>query len=89
MTKGGRSLIPPSWPKRTRSSGVRPSPTGSSAGTVMEADILAKIETRQKARADRDFKRADEIRDELLEAGIVLEDTKDGVRWKRTGPPKS
>ena len=61
----------------------------SGAGTVIEAEILAKIEARQKARADRDFKRADAIRDELLEAGIVLEDTKDGVRWKKAGPPKA
>ncbi len=81
--------------------GVRPSPVVSEsgkigaaadlsgAGTVMEADILAKIEARQKARTGRDFKRADAIRDELLEAGIVLEDTKDGVRWKKAGPPKA
>ncbi|MBP1769396.1 MAG: cysteinyl-tRNA synthetase, partial [Candidatus Aminicenantes bacterium] len=55
----------------------------------LEAEILNKIEARQKARAARDFKRADGIRDELLEAGIVLEDTKDGVRWKKAGPPKS
>ena len=59
------------------------------AGTKLEAEIRAKIEARQKARADRDFNRADGIRDELLESGIVLEDTKDGVRWKKAGPPKS
>jgi cysteinyl-tRNA synthetase len=41
-----------------------------------------KIERREKARADRNFKLADQIRDELLKKGIVLEDTKDGVRWK-------
>ena len=34
-------------------------------------------------RKDRNFKRADEIRDELKDRGIVLEDAKDGVKWKR------
>ena len=55
---------------------------------ALEAWIREKIETRQKARAGKDFQRADEIRRELLEAGIVLEDTKDGVRWKKAGPAK-
>ena len=35
------------------------------------------------ARKARDFKRADEIRDELLAQGIILEDTREGVKWKR------
>ena len=55
---------------------------------VLEARLSALIEARQKARADRNFRLADEIRGELLAAGIVLEDTKDGVRWKRVGPAK-
>ncbi|MCX6573511.1 MAG: cysteine--tRNA ligase [Candidatus Aminicenantes bacterium] len=59
------------------------------SGGGAEADIEKKIDARQKARADKDFKRADEIRQELLQAGIVLEDTKEGIRWKRVGPPKS
>jgi cysteinyl-tRNA synthetase len=50
---------------------------------------MNKVNEREAARNARDFKRADEIRDELLKAGIVLEDTKDGVRWKKTGPPKA
>lgn len=46
-------------------------------------DIEALIEEREQARKNRDFARADEIRDELLDQGIVLEDTRQGVRWKR------
>ena len=41
------------------------------------------IEERTQAKKDKNFARADEIRDELLAKGIVLEDTRDGVRWKR------
>jgi cysteinyl-tRNA synthetase len=64
--------------------------TGGAAGSpdVLEERYRALIEARQKARAAKDFKRADEIRKELLDAGIVLEDTKDGVRWKTTGPAR-
>ena len=50
---------------------------------LLDADIEALIEERQMARKNRDFARADEIRNELLEKGIVLEDTREGVRWKR------
>jgi cysteinyl-tRNA synthetase len=47
-------------------------------------ELLAKVRAREDARKIRDFRRADELRQELLEAGVVLEDTKDGVRWKIT-----
>ena len=47
------------------------------------SDIEALIEERQTARKAKDFKRADEIRNELLEKGIILEDTREGVKWKR------
>ncbi len=48
-----------------------------------EAWILERIEARKQARKARDFKAADAIRDELVGKGIVLEDTPQGVRWKR------
>ena len=50
---------------------------------MLDAEIEALIEERQAARRDRNFARSDEIRDLLAERGIILEDTKDGVRWKR------
>ncbi len=50
---------------------------------ILESDIEALIGERQAARKARDFKRADEIRDELLSRGIILEDTREGVKWKR------
>ena len=49
----------------------------------LEAEIEDLIEQRQAARANRDFARADEIRDQLLAQGIVLEDTREGVKWKK------
>jgi cysteinyl-tRNA synthetase len=50
---------------------------------LLDEEIQALIDERQEARHRRDFARADQIRDELAERGIVLEDTKDGVRWKK------
>ena len=50
---------------------------------LLPDEILKKIEEREKARKNKDFESADRIRGELLALGIVLEDTKDGVRWKR------
>ncbi|MFH1743617.1 MAG: cysteine--tRNA ligase [bacterium] len=49
----------------------------------LDAEIDALIAQRQEARKNRDFNTADAIRDQLAERGIVLEDTRDGVRWKR------
>jgi cysteinyl-tRNA synthetase len=56
---------------------------GAPAEEMLDADIEALIEERQEVRRNRNFARSDEIRDLLAERGIVLEDTKDGVRWKR------
>ena len=50
---------------------------------MLDADIEALIEERQAARKAKNFARADEIRNELLSKGIVLEDTREGVKWKR------
>ena len=50
---------------------------------LLDADIEALIAERQAARKERNFARADEIRNELLEKGIILEDTREGVKWKR------
>ena len=50
---------------------------------ILDSDIEALIAERQAARKEKNFKRADEIRDELLAKGIVLEDTREGVKWKR------
>ncbi len=50
---------------------------------MLDSEIQALIDERQEARRRRDFARADQVRDELAARGIVLEDTRDGVRWKR------
>ncbi|MEN3327607.1 MAG: cysteinyl-tRNA synthetase [Acidobacteriota bacterium] len=50
---------------------------------MLDSEVQALIDERQEARRRRDFARGDEIRDELASRGIILEDTKDGVRWKR------
>ena len=50
---------------------------------LLDEEIEQLIEDRQNARKNKDFSKADEIRNLLLEKGIVLEDTREGVRWKR------
>jgi cysteinyl-tRNA synthetase len=56
---------------------------GQAKQEMLDEEIQALIDERQEARRTRNFARADEIRNLLSEKGIVLEDTKDGVRWKR------
>jgi cysteinyl-tRNA synthetase len=51
--------------------------------TLADAEVDALIAERQAARKAKNFKRSDELRDQLASAGIVVEDTKDGMRWKR------
>ena len=51
---------------------------------LSDADIEAKIAERDAAKRSKDFARADQIRKDLAAQGIILEDTKEGVRWKRS-----
>lgn len=61
--------------------GVLGDDSGGEAG--LDADIDALVQERQEARKNKDFARSDEIRDQLKAMGIALEDTPEGVRWKR------
>ena len=53
------------------------------SGDLSDAEVESRIAERAAARKARNFARADQVRDQLLEQGIILEDTKSGVRWKR------
>ncbi len=53
---------------------------------MLDSEIQALIDERQAARSAGNFARADEIRDQLTALGIILEDTKDGPRWRRKKP---
>jgi cysteinyl-tRNA synthetase len=50
---------------------------------TVDNDVIEKIFEREEARKNKDFNKADEIRKELTERGIILEDTKDGTVWRR------
>jgi cysteinyl-tRNA synthetase len=50
-------------------------------GKITEEEIQKLIDERTAAKKSKDFARADEIRNELLEKGVVIEDTRAGVRW--------
>jgi cysteinyl-tRNA synthetase len=52
----------------------------------LDGEIESLIAEREQARAERDFARADRLRDDLREKGIALEDSKEGVRWRRVTP---
>jgi cysteinyl-tRNA synthetase len=56
---------------------------GNGVDAELESYVLAKIEERKAAKKEKDFAKADAIRNELLEKGIVLEDTREGVKWKK------
>ncbi|MBQ1189805.1 MAG: cysteine--tRNA ligase, partial [Lachnospiraceae bacterium] len=49
----------------------------------LEAFVLAKIEERKAAKKAKDFALADAIRNELLEHGIIIKDTREGVKWEK------
>src|SRR5207245_11654357 len=51
--------------------------------SLSDAEVEARIAARTQAKKSRNFAEADRLRDQLLAEGIILEDTKDGVRWKR------
>ena len=57
-------------------------PTETQSG-MSDAEVDARIQERNQAKKAKNFKLSDEIRGQLLEAGIILEDTKEGIRWKR------
>ncbi|MCK5094479.1 MAG: hypothetical protein KAR18_07130, partial [Spirochaetes bacterium] len=50
---------------------------------ILPEEIEKQIEERNRARAKKDFKKADMIRQNLLDLGVILEDKKDGTRWKK------
>jgi cysteinyl-tRNA synthetase len=54
------------------------------AAGLSDADVEALVAERTLAKKQRNFARADAIRNELLAKGVVLEDSKEGVRWKRS-----
>lgn len=58
-------------------------PEEETSADTLPDDLVALIKEREQARKDRNFQRADEIRDELLSQGITLEDTPDGTKWHR------
>ena len=66
----------------TLADGGEGSGEGSNVDPELEAYVLAMIEERKAAKKEKNFARADEIRNELLEKGIALEDTREGVKWK-------
>ncbi|MCB1706818.1 MAG: cysteine--tRNA ligase [Halioglobus sp.] len=54
-----------------------------SAGAISAPEIEALIEARQAAKLAKDYTRADAVREELLAQGVVLEDSREGTKWKR------
>ena len=62
--------------------GVLPDPVD-----ALPADLTALLEARAEARAARDWAASDRLRDELAAAGVLVEDTRDGQRWRRAGSP--
>ena len=57
---------------------------GVSDDVISVGDVEVLIVARQEAKLARDYARADEIRQELLDQGVVLEDSREGTQWRRT-----
>ena len=66
---------PEQWFKQAR---------GGDAESISEAEIEATIARRQQAKADKDYAGADQVREDLLAQGIVLEDSREGTTWRRS-----
>ena len=81
-------MMDKAWKEMTSIIGILEEDSGAKTEAVKDADedaaaIESLIAERQEARKAKDFKKADAIRDELAQKGILLEDTPQGVRWKR------
>ena len=81
-------MMDKAWKEMTSIIGILEEDPGAKTEAVKDADedaaaIESLIAERQEARKAKDFKKADAIRDELAQKGILLEDTPQGVRWKR------
>ena len=79
--KGENSFAGLLLPRLLHPVALRWSPTN--ANTLGEVEIDTMVAARRKARADRDFAEADRIRDELVDAGVILEDKPDETIWRR------
>ena len=66
---------PEQWFKQAR---------GGDAGAITEAEVEAAIAKRQQAKTDKDYAGADQVREDLLAQGIVLEDSREGTIWRRS-----
>jgi len=66
---------PEQWFKQAR---------GADADSISEAEIEAAIAKRQQAKADKDYAGADQVREDLLAKGVVLEDSREGTTWRRS-----
>ena len=71
------------WAKRDGQHGAMWRPSCWRAQSLTDEAIDALVAERTPAKKQRNFARADQIRNELAEKGVVIEDSKDGVRWKR------
>ena len=76
-----REMIKKSYDMYMELNGVLGLLTKEKEDEILEDEILELIEKRQEARKNKDFALADKIRDDLLDKGIVLKDTREGVKW--------